>query len=300
MGRLPRRVIRCICSTLVSGPCGGLLMVDTHLWRIPDVKGTIPPPLRSHTTTPYRHKIYLFGGGTGRNECYNHVYVFSTQQESWSRIITSDRNDPALPTPRRAHTCVPFDGGLFIFGGGSGTTGLNDLWRFDLVAHKFVRLHPVGKKPEPRVYHTATVVRDAMIVYGGLDGRHCFSNIFLYNFSANTWTELIVFGPKLSRISHTTTSIGSQLFVFGGSNGSVFNNEVWIFDLTSRTWTLRNCEGILPVARGYHCVGYYDSRLWVFGGMDGEWEGFTDVNCLEFGGSGYLGSVYVDYSYVRG
>jgi N-acetylneuraminic acid mutarotase len=134
-----------------------------------------------------------------------------------------------------------------------------------------------------------------MVIYGGLDGKQCFSNIFLYNFIANTFTELIVpHGPRLCRISHSTTCIGSQLFVFGGSDGRKFNNELWSFDLLSKTWTMRMCAGNAPSVRGYHTSVFHDARLWVFGGMDTEVEAFSDVHVLEFGGSGYLGSVYVD------
>jgi N-acetylneuraminic acid mutarotase len=221
--------------------------------------------------------------------------MFSAQTYRWTCLIESNRHDPALPTARRAHTSIVFESGMYIFGGGSGTEGLNDLWRLDLTsAPRWIRLEPTGRKPEPRVYHTATIVRDVMIIYGGLDGKQCFSNIYLYNFKSNTYTELLVSGPRLVRISHTTTSVGSQLFVLGGSNGTVFNNELWTFDLNSKTWSMRTCAGRPPTARGYHTSVYHDSRLWVFGGMDTTWEGFTDVTALEFGGSGYLGSVWVD------
>jgi Rab9 effector protein with kelch motifs len=280
-----------------AGMARGSIDTDTSFWRIPDVTGTVPPPLRAHSITPYRHNIYLFGGGTGNDKYYNHVYVFSSQTYRWTCLIESNRNDPSFPTPRRAHTSVVWGAGMYIFGGGSGAAGLNDLWRLDLTSTPlWTHLEPVGRKPEPRVYHTATVVRDVMIIHGGLDGKQCFSNIYLYNFKSNTFTELVVSsGPRLCRISHTTTSVGSQLFVFGGSNGSIFNNELWIFDLTSKTWSMRECAGRVPTARGYHSSVFHDGRLWVFGGMDTKVEGFTDVTTLELGGSGYLGSVWVDH-----
>ena len=224
--------------------------------------------------------------------------MFSAQTYSWTCLIPSNRSDSSLPVPRRAHTSVLFDSGMYIFGGGSGTSGLNDLWRLELSpqAPRWTQLFPTVRKPEPRVYHTATVVRDVMIIYGALDGKHCFSNIYLYNFHANTFTEVIIpLGPRICRISHTTTCIGSQLFVFGGSDGTVFNNELWSFDLMSKTWSKERCSGKKPAARGYHTSVFYDARLWVFGGMDTMWEGFSDVNVLEFGGSGYLGSVYIDH-----
>jgi len=279
------------------------LIVDTSFWRIPKVTGTIPPPLRAHTTTAHRHKIYLFGGGTGNESYYNHVYSFSALTYRWACLIPSSHpsdphNNIKFPVPRRAHTSALHDGSLYIFGGGSGTSGLNDLWKLDVSTHppKWTQLFPTGRKPEARVYHTATVVRDIMIIYGGLDGKQCFSNIFLYNFSANTFTELVVpAGPRLIRIAHTTTVVGSQLFVFGGSDGRAFNNEVWTFDLLGKTWAVRGCAGSPPARRGYHTAAFFDGRMWVFGGMDTVREGFSDVNVLEFGGSGYLGSVYVEH-----
>jgi Rab9 effector protein with kelch motifs len=297
MESLLRQQIQYTSLTLVRHQRVSLIL-DTSFWRIPKVSGTIPPPLRAHTTTAHRQKIYLFGGGTGNDDYYNHVYVFSAQTYNWTCLIPSNRSDPNLPVPRRAHTSVLFDSGIYIFGGGSGSSGLNDLWRLELApqAPRWTQLFPTGRKPEPRVYHTATVVRDVMIIYGGLDGKQCFSNIYLYNFHANTFTEVIIpIGPRVCRISHTTTCIGSQLFVFGGSDGTVFNNELWSFDLMSKTWSKERCSGKKPSARGYHTSVFYDARLWVFGGMDTLWEGFSDVNVLEFGGSGYLGSVYVDH-----
>src|SRR5271170_7199059 len=49
-------------STLVSSSPSLSLQLDTSFWRIPTVGGILPPPLRAHTTTPHRQKIYLFGG----------------------------------------------------------------------------------------------------------------------------------------------------------------------------------------------------------------------------------------------
>ena len=74
----------------------------------------------------------------------------------------------------------------------------------------------------------------------------------------------------------------------------MYNNELWVFDLASKTWMQKNAKGETPGRRGYHTAAFWDSRLWVFGGMDTLCEGFGDIHLLEFGGNGYLGSVYVD------
>lgn len=36
-----------------------------------------------------------------------------------------------------------------------------------------------GAKPEPRGYHSGTLVGDKLVIYGGSDGQTCFGDIHL-------------------------------------------------------------------------------------------------------------------------
>ena len=274
------------------------LNIDTMLWQIPKVGTTLPPPSRAQTITPFGKRIYLFGGGIRQDECYNHVYVFYTRTYRWTCLIESNPKDPLLPCPRRAHTAVLFNDTMYIFGGGTGKVALNDLWCLNLreSSPNWIQLQPSGKLPEPRAYHTATVVRDTMIICGGHNGTKCFRNLYIYNFVTNAYTKVDTpsESPRLRRMAHTATAVGNKLCIFGGLHGEVYFNELWLFDLREKTWELKRASGTLPLPRGYHCAVYYDSRLFVFGGMNLTREGFNEVHVLEFGGMAWLESVPVE------
>ena len=90
-----------------------------------------------------------------------------------------------VPRPRRAHTTVLFKNKLVVFGGGNGTTALNDVWTLDVSVPpdrmRWTKQQTTGNRPSPRGYHTANLVENIMIIVGGSDGRQTFSDIFCLN-----------------------------------------------------------------------------------------------------------------------
>jgi Rab9 effector protein with kelch motifs len=265
------------------------------LWRIPKVTGTVPPPSRAQTLVAFGHRVYLFGGGAGDGHCYNHLYVYSTRRHCWQCLIVSDDDDKSLPCPRRAHSAVVYNDKMYIFGGGTGRQALNDLWSMCLSKSnpQWTKVEPEGRIPEPRAYHSATVVRDTMIVFGGQNGEICSQNVYIYNFTTNHFNKVFIDDeiPHPRRMAHTVNAVANKLWVFGGSDISTCYSELWVFDLAEKRWELQKCAGTVPNPRGYHCAVYYDSRMFVFGGMNLTWEGFADVHVLEFGSKGWMENV---------
>jgi hypothetical protein len=86
------------------------------------------------------------------------------------------------PPPRRAHTTVLYRNFLVVFGGGNGQTALNDVWALDvsdpsrLTWHEW-RTH--GDTPQRKGYHSASLVGDKMIIFGGSDGHASFADIHI-------------------------------------------------------------------------------------------------------------------------
>jgi len=154
-------------------------------WTRPDAVGDIPPPCRAHTATLFERKLIVFGGGL-RSIYYDAVYVFDTQLRRWSKpyIAPGPR-----PQPRRAHTAVLHNGKVWIFGGGTGLTALNDLWTLDVSGGagtkekpmKWEQIEPRSKRPGPRGYHTANLIRNVMVVIGGSDGKDTFTDVWCLN-----------------------------------------------------------------------------------------------------------------------
>ena len=85
--------------------------------------------------------------------------------------------------PRRAHTCNVWRESLIIVGGGDGGHALSDIHRLDLTQDPphWSTITTTGTPPPERGYHTTTLVKDKLVVYGGSDGKLCFSDIYLFD-----------------------------------------------------------------------------------------------------------------------
>lgn len=118
-------------------------------------------------------------------------------------------------------------------------------------------------------------------------------------------------GPDHRRLSHSTTQVGSYLFIAGGHTGTSYTSEVLYFNLgafcplvllagtatsvlntsvVSLSYESRVAYGKPPSSRGYHAAIVSDSRLFVFGGFNGQ-TALDDCHILDLAGTAYLPQV---------
>lgn len=197
-GRPPGQALRAHTGTLVGDRIwfiGGVdarscwrgvahFDTETLQWTTIEPYGEALPPIRAHTTTLVGDQLYLFGGGDGPTYS-NDVWVFDTITHRWSRpAIASPRNQ--LPPPRRAHTTVLYRNYLVVFGGGNGQAALNDVWALDVSDASrltWQEWRTRGDVPHKKGYHTANLVGDKMIVFGGSDGHASFADVHVLDLS---------------------------------------------------------------------------------------------------------------------
>jgi len=226
----------------------------------------------------------VFGGGEGP-VYYNDLYVLDTESFTWS--IPTMSGD--CPSARRAHSTFVWNDKLYVFGGGDGVHALSDLFALDLMDPSNLRwqnVSPTGQIPVPRGYHTANLVGDKLVVFGGSDGHECFSDVHVCDLTKNTWYAMEL-DRSIPRLSHTSTRVGSYLFVMGGHDGKQYSSDVLLLNLVTMSWETRSIHGIGPTPRGYHTVVLYDSRLILFGGYDGK-SYFGDIHVLDLSACAYL------------
>ncbi len=88
------------------------------------------------------------------------------------------RGSPPPPTWRYGHIMAAYDRHLYIFGGGAADNNLsNDVHCFDLDTQTWsiISPSPDSQVPSGRLFHAASVVRDALYVYGGTVEHNCRS-----------------------------------------------------------------------------------------------------------------------------
>lgn len=93
------------------------------------------------------------------------------------------------PTRRRAQTAVLYESKILIFGGGNGSQALNDVHALDisdLERMEWEQLSVGGVKPMGRGYHSASIVGDKCLVFGGSDGSECFSDVSILDLGTSS------------------------------------------------------------------------------------------------------------------
>ncbi|WVW81394.1 hypothetical protein I302_103386 [Kwoniella bestiolae CBS 10118] len=303
-GRPPNQALRAHSGTLVgeriwiiggvdkSSCWRGVAWFDTEslLWSTIETRGEQFPPLRAHTTTLVGDKLFIFGGGDGPSYS-NEVWVLDTVTHRFSRPTIGTPKTP-IPPPRRAHTTVLYKNYLIVFGGGNGQAALNDVWALDITDLNnlsWQEWKTKGDIPQKKGYHTANLVGDKMIVFGGSDGHASFADIHILNLQTRVWT-LITTDVKHNRLSHTSTQVGSYLFIIGGHNGQTYAQDVLLFNLVTLQWETKSPKGVIPPGRGYHVALLHDARIFISGGYNGE-SVFDDLWTLDLSAGAYLPQV---------
>lgn len=222
-------------------------------WTIRETTGDIPLACRAHTATLVDRKLIIIGGGHGM-QYYDKVYVLDTTTRHWTQPSISGSPSGSTPTPRRAHSAVLYQNKIWVFGGGTGLTALNDVWTLDVSSFsrmKWEEIKTTGRTPKRRGYHTANLVGNYMVVMGGSDGKEFFTDTWcldlgtrrpqlfgaepLYLLCADTrqWSQVSLLANKYKRIAHSATQVGSFLFIIGGYNGDEYCSDVLPFNLSA-------------------------------------------------------------------
>jgi dynein heavy chain len=303
-------------------------------WVKPTVSGVGPEARWKHSATQIDdHRILMFGGFKSATCRLNDVWIldFSTPDElKWvrpyeSHVVSSPRGGHSFgkevmegaPPPRGAHTAtmVASDGTpdkrIFVFGGYGGTgyarRDMQDLYVLDVAALPdpekiqtgpqstcWKQLSTKGKNPERRSGHQSCAVHGKMYVFGGWNNATQFSDLYVLDVDALTWTLLNAsMGPP--RWNHSAFAVMAipnwKIFMFGGVSGNLdnkvvqgnFMNDVAILDTGNNYWVAPEVHGTPPAPRSSTDLAYDNkgSRLVLFGGWANKW--FDDVYCLDVG-----------------
>ena len=170
-------------------------------------------------------------------------------------------------------------------------------------AQNWVELTPIaGPMPAPRGYASAVLdTKDGrMIVFGGRDGSGDYNDIWAFDLTSNTWTDLTPSTGPAPAARRTPGSIydptGHRMITWSGQAPGVFFNDVWAFDLSTHTWsesstpaggppnvrygvavTFDPVAGDLVTFAGFTNLGRFDD-VWRFNGSANTWTDASPVS----------------------
>ncbi|KAK2962410.1 putative Tip elongation aberrant protein 1 [Blattamonas nauphoetae] len=151
-------------------------------------------------------------------------------------------------------------------------------------AKSFTLLQAEGVLPPGMSDSSICVYNSELYAFGGDLGQDFSNEIFKYSFESNVWTRLPVVGCiPAARSSHTSVIYGDEMIIYGGGGvlGLVFD-DIYAFSFETHTWRVVQLAGPgTPKARRNHAAVLSGSRMYVFGGSDGETR-MQDTWCFDF------------------
>ncbi|NXL87951.1 GACHH protein, partial [Alectura lathami] len=148
------------------------LEIDSDLWFPVGLQqqNAMPSRLRGHTATfdPDTKRIYVFGGIRGDKD-YSSIYILDTVTWEWLSVAAKGRM-PMLTY----HSATIYHKELFVFGGAFPKTASLAVGLCSNVLYVFNPEHEIwyqpiseGEKPLPRLGHSATLLKNKLLIFGG-------------------------------------------------------------------------------------------------------------------------------------
>ncbi|VVD02143.1 unnamed protein product, partial [Leptidea sinapis] len=186
-----------------------------NVWTLRAVNSSYTPPgLTRHTLTAVKDELYLFGGSTVEGDFSSSMYKIKLADgatENWEKVQV--RGGKELDVRVVAHTAVYHDrtNSILVYGGVVASVArfskLSDrMFAFDLDYKHWSEIHYPRAHlrdtyvPRERAFHTATVIGNYLVVFGGYSHRHnreeiCYDGqMYLYHLGCHAWIPLDVLG----------------------------------------------------------------------------------------------------------
>ncbi|MFT7800605.1 multiple epidermal growth factor-like domains protein 8 [Arapaima gigas] len=193
------------------------------------------PKLANHAAAVVDNYLYVFGGRTEEDMFSSTLYRFALMREVWETVHPSGGKPPATA----GHSMVFHAPSrtLLVYGGHRPTTARfsvrvnsTDIFHVDKRFWTSFRSRFPASGPRERAFHSATVIGNYMVVYGGNVHIHyqeekCYDEeIFFYHLGCHQWVTLgespMQRMPVRGRYSHVATVMeGRVLLVAGGYSG---------------------------------------------------------------------------------
>ncbi|KAK6181102.1 hypothetical protein SNE40_009033 [Patella caerulea] len=267
------------------------LSPDTRKWNEEDLKSDNQKPEyrmgHSAIYDPMVRCIYIYGGSKNL-KWFKDVHSLDVDEWKWQLVKANGK----APT-RAYHSATLYRHEVWIFGGvyprpDPNPDGCsNDVHIFSPVMENWYAPLITGTKPAPRSGHSATLLKDQLVVFGGWDYPIVFNDLHILDMTTCDWSKPDVKGksPKpRSWHSSCALSCGNRILIHGGYDGNDALEDSSIFNLDTLTWTCIKLESS-PSPRAGHvalCLPYshenqQEDEILVFGGGDNDGSFFNDL-----------------------
>jgi len=208
-------------------------------WSRPAAACSAPIEREGHTAATIGSRIFIFGGtwvDDEDNSIYlNDLYALQTEgHPTWSQPASS--GEP--PIPREGHTASVVGTQMVVFGGAGldadeRSINLHDLHVLSTESMVWSQPKCSGRPPQERRYHSASVVGDEMLIFGGqyydLSADlhfECDNALCVYDLKKHAWSSVAVDATTpLRRACHAAGVVSKRVYLIGGRYWDVAEDD---------------------------------------------------------------------------
>ncbi|XP_009082155.1 PREDICTED: rab9 effector protein with kelch motifs-like, partial [Acanthisitta chloris] len=274
------------------------LETDNDLWLPVDfqLQKTMPSCLHGHTATydPDTKRIYILGG-IRVDKDYSSIYILDTVTWKWL-LVASKGKIPLLTY----HSATIYRKELFVFGGTFPKKASLDVGPCSNVLYVFNPEHEIwyqpvseGEKPLPRLGHSATLLKNKLLFFGGRTTSLYLSDMHILDLGFMEYTPVpFLAGQPSARCFHAALAVSDQkVLISGGCNAKGALHDAFVFHLDTLSWSTVIHHDLCSVPRaGHTLLDLTPAYL-----MDVDKENKEEHNLhtvLLFGGSNCAGTFY--------
>nr|XP_046268679.1 acyl-CoA-binding domain-containing protein 5 isoform X2 [Scatophagus argus] len=277
------------------------LELDNDFWfpMNSSASGPVPPCSRGHSATydPDSKSVFVYGG-LREGHRYSELYILNTLTWRW-RLVTARGNVPKLAY----HSATFYKKELFVFGGvqpshSSGDKSCsNALYIFNPEFELWYQPIVEGDKPLPRFGHSATLMSQKLIIFGGRKTATYLNDLHILDLGFMEYTAVKCGNmPPLPRGFHAALPVSdNRILICGGCSAIGALQDVHIFNTDTNLWSSLASPLLCSKPRAGHsmmnlgCSILTDAEKNKQGEKDG-----VQCTLLVFGGSDCCGTFYDD------
>nr|XP_061824762.1 rab9 effector protein with kelch motifs-like isoform X1 [Nerophis lumbriciformis] len=273
------------------------LELDNDLWyqMNSSTSGPAPPCTRGFSATyDPDSKTILVYGGLREGQRYSELYILNTLTWKW-KLVTAKGNIPSLAY----HSAAFYEKELFVFGGVHPRQSSRDklcsnaLYIFNPDFELWYQPIVEGDKPLPRFGHSATLLSQKLIIFGGRTTATYLNDLHVLDLGFMEYTAVKCENmPPLPRGFHAALPVSdNKILVNGGCSTIGPLQDVHVFNTDTNMWGSMALSELGSKPRAGHSLILLSSST-----LAAEQDRPVKVHCtlLVFGGSDCSGNFYND------
>ncbi len=244
---------------------------QTNIWTLKAQGSSVATPgVSSHALTVVENQwLYLFGGRTQNSEFLSSMYRFNLLSgDAWEEVVTHGGKEADRRLVGHSMVYHPESKSLLVFGGflpdyARFPKRMNTLHAFHVEERywsqiQYEDLEDDPSQPKDRAFHTANIMGNYMVIYGGNYHIHhqaevCYdANVYFYHLGCHRWVNLqTIMEPFPGNLNSCPTIL---LFYLGS-----------VVQLRSLSYDMPLLCTLTPTSKCYHIWKYLHPSVVIYG-----------------------------------